>query len=59
MKCPNCTTEMEHGYTLQLGFSGVIRVIKDNDSLSPGKVTAAVCPNCGKIEAFVDHKSIK
>lgn len=59
MNCSNCTTEMEHGYMLQLGLSGVIRVVKDKDGLSPGKATAAVCPNCGKLEIFVDYKSIK
>jgi len=58
MKCPNCAAEMESGYMLQLGFSGVIRVVKDKDSLASGKVAVSVCPNCGKIEAFVDYESI-
>lgn len=59
MNCPNCATEMESGYVLQIGFSGVIRVVKDNDSLCSGKVAVLICPNCGKIETFVDFKSIK
>ena len=59
MKCPNCAAEMEAGYILQLGFSGIIRIAKDKDNLSSGKVSVSVCPNCGKIEAFVDHATIK
>ena len=59
MKCPNCFGKMENGYMLQLGISGIIRVVEDKDSLSPGKVTVSVCPNCGKVEMLVDYGSIK
>ena len=29
MNCPNCATEMETGYMLQLGLSGIIRIVKE------------------------------
>lgn len=59
MKCPNCSVEMETGYALQLGISGIIQVVKKEDSIASGRVEVSVCPSCGKIEARVDHKSIR
>ena len=59
MKCPNCGVEMEPGYALQLGLSGIIRVVKNTDSIVSGRVEVSVCPSCGKIEAKVDYKSIQ
>lgn len=50
---------METGYMLQLGLSGIIHVVKDKGSLTAGKVAVLVCPDCGKIEAYVDYESIK
>ena len=59
MKCQNCGTEMENGYTLQLGTSGTIRVVKLTGSLVSGRVEVSVCPTCGKLETYVDYKSIR
>lgn len=59
MKCPNCGAEMENGYSLQLGFGGIIRVVRKPDSLTSGRIDVSVCPDCGKIESYVDVKSIK
>ena len=59
MVCPNCGTEMKSGYTLQLGFGGSVRVVKKADTPVSDQIALLVCPNCGKLEPFVDYESIK
>ena len=54
MKCTKCGHEMEGGYSFRLHLAGTIRIEKmesKKDSMQPA---VYVCPNCGKVEIYVD-----
>lgn len=58
MKCPNCGTEMENNYVLRLGLSGAIKIEKQrNIELQSFLPKILVCPNCGKVDIYVDVQS--
>ena len=59
MKCPNCGTEMESGYTALLHFGGVLRIVKMDPALKKtAAAQAALCPSCGKLEWYLPHEKI-
>lgn len=57
MKCANCGTEMETGYSLKSNTYGTVRIEKMQ--IKDRMPQASVCPNCGKVEIYVDVKAIK
>lgn len=59
MQCVNCNMEMEGGYMLQLGFGGNIRIVQASPLKSEACPDVSVCPRCGKVDLYVDYKSIK
>jgi predicted RNA-binding Zn-ribbon protein involved in translation (DUF1610 family) len=59
VKCPNCGTEMENNYVLRLGLSGAIKIEKErNIELQSSLPKISVCPNCGKVDIYVDVESV-
>jgi len=59
MKCPNCGKEMETNYVLRLGLSGAIKIEKErNIELQSSLPKISVCPNCGKVDIYVDVQSV-
>ena len=60
MKCSDCNIEMEGKYVLQLGFGGNIKIVKiDTFGVNEACPEVFVCPTCGKVELYVDYRSIK
>lgn len=57
MKCTNCATDMETGYSLKANTYGNIRIEKMQ--IKDKMPQVSVCPNCGKIEIYVDVNVIK
>lgn len=57
MKCTNCGTEMETGYSLKSNSYGTVRIEKMHIKGTMQQVY--VCPSCGKIEIYVDIKAFK
>ena len=59
MNCPNCATEMNGNYIFRLGFSGAIKVEKKRkiEWASP-LPEVSVCPDCGKVEIYVDLEAM-
>lgn len=57
MKCTNCGIEMEIGYSLKSNSYGIVKIEKmqTKDRMPQ----ASVCPNCGKVEIYIDVKAIR
>ena len=58
MKCPNCGTEMESGYTLYPGFAGIPRVVKLDIGPKDTIPQVFLCPCCGKREWYLPPEKI-
>lgn len=58
-KCPRCNTIMKDNFDIKVeGGAYGLKITKQGifkDNL--GKVKAAVCPNCGHIELYLDDPS--
>ena len=54
MKCTKCEHEMEGGYSFRLHFAGTIRIEKMEMKENSMQPAVYVCPNCGKVEIYVD-----
>lgn len=57
MKCTNCASEMKTGYSLKSNTYGMVRIEKMQ--MKDGIPLVSVCPNCGKVEIYVDVNAIK
>lgn len=55
MKCPNCILEMDSNYMLKPNNAPLANTILQKKN-KVYKVMAYVCPQCGKIEFYIDCK---
>ena len=57
MKCVKCGHEMEGGYSLRLALAGTVKIEKMEIKKNSMQPEVCVCPNCGKVEIYVDPQS--
>lgn len=54
MKCVKCGYEMDDGYSFRLALAGTVKIEKMEIKKKSMQPEVYICPNCGKVEIYVD-----
>lgn len=57
MKCVKYGHEMGGGYSFRLALAGPVKIEKMEIKKNSMQPEVCVCPNCGKVEIYVDPQS--